>query len=324
MVVNSRSDRIQCAVAFGRRLERHVAWNRRFQADLLRDPGVEGKAGRVRSYAHYLDGHEWVYGTPLSSAGEAALIGSQAYRAGAVQSRIEVPELLEMLRGHVALLGAERKLHIRALAERLDDRSIERFIGDLYRLCDDVWRRLLGERVSYVIWNVVLRKDGVGLEPPKAMSWHYDTHYPKRYLKFLIGLNASEEHGGGTELLTPEDSARFTDRTGYVGYRANERTAEDSFVELATERRIVFRPNLGDVLTFWPSRVLHRGLMPSKGQRLMLFVSACPISKPLASGRSRVTRTAFASARETETGYDMPIWWGLPARKPDERGTEVA
>lgn len=290
------------------RMAKYRQWQQVFVSALQPEvPASGGQGNRVRSYAEYLRTHEGLYEPLLPSEADAALQACAAYRGGHAQLRIEGEVFEPMLQRMVRLLGDYRNLHLGAIVPRVGPEGEPGFIRKLYALCDRVWGSLVPD-VDYCIWNVLLKRDGEGLPVAYSMSWHYDVHYPRRYFKILIGLNDAAEHGGGTELLSAAGSEAFTNATGYVGNQAANRISDETFHAAAPSPPALFRPNLGDALLFWPSRVLHRGLVPTR-QRLMLFVSGCPIPKSLSPQREAITRLAFANARQAGKGYDIPIVW---------------
>lgn len=308
------NDSIECSVSMRRRKEKQALYEKHLDSIIV-PPGTDSASPikRVASYADYVDAHEGLYGGVLPPGEDERFLNSDPYRRGYDITTVDGSTSGPFLESNLDLLREQPKLNIRSLAERLGS-SLEAYISGLYASCDTVWGQYY-DQVDYVIWNVVLKKDGPGLRVPYSMSWHYDIHYPKRYFKILVGLNDVAEHGGGTELLDSQSSEEFTDVTGYIGMGMNRRASEIAFRDELRHRQRRFSPSFADALIFWPKRVLHRGLYPGRAHRLMLFVSACPIPRSLRSHRHSITDLAFRKALRSRGPYDTPIWWGF-ARQP--------
>lgn len=298
---------IECGLSMKRRFEKNGEWTEQFRS-AWRNPDAEptDSMGLVTSYANYLATHDRIYGPVLATSDDEAFQAPRTYQIGHAQTRIMDAECRTILTRYVDTLGERPELTFGDLARAITEEQWHGFTANLYRVCDQAWSAFYSD-ISYVIWSVLIKRDRPDLRIPYSMAWHYDTIMPKRYFKLLIGLN--DEHNGGTELLTAEQSEQFTDATGYVGSPPVYRIENDAFAAKAAAPSL-FQPTLGDTLLFWPSRVLHRGRMPTQGERLMIFLCACPIPKSLMQHREAITRIALSVAAGVNDGYEVPIWWG--------------
>jgi hypothetical protein len=113
----------------------------------------------------------------------------------------------------------------------------------------------------------------------RSFLWHCDRG-PRRFLKVLLYLN--EGHGGNTEFLDRATTAEF-EALGYV-FGPNRRRLAD-LSRLARKFGILHTPlrwpiRTGDALLFEPASVLHRGIMPTTGERYMLSLMLLPSPVP--------------------------------------------
>lgn len=129
--------------------------------------------------------------------------------------------------------------------------------------------------------------------PARALSrhsflWHCDKG-PQAHLKLLVYLNGTREHGGNTVLVDLETSRRMT-ATGYVFGHVDDRC--EDLGALAHRAGIDFNPvvralEAGEGLLFQPACVLHRGLLPETGQRVVVTLCLLPSPIPWHQARSR-------------------------------------
>ena len=161
--------------------------------------------------------------------------------------RLEEPRLVE------EILAA-------ALPEVVDDRAV-RFFGSEY----------------LVHWFTVTRTAPAPEQQSVSFRWHCDKG-PRGHLKLLVYLNATDEHGGTTSLIDLTETAQVA-RTGYLFGPAGRRTGDLAFLsriagsELRECRRAL---RAGEGLLFQPASVLHRGISPQRGPRVVLTLCLLP------------------------------------------------
>ena len=113
--------------------------------------------------------------------------------------------------------------------------------------------------------------------PEVSFSWHCDGG-PSTHLKLLVYLNPAAEHDGATEVLSNAVTAQFK-KLGYVFAPASKRLTDLS--DLAARNGIVYapqrlQPDAGEALIFEPAGVLHKGVYPTRGARVMIEVWLVP------------------------------------------------
>ena len=110
-----------------------------------------------------------------------------------------------------------------------------------------------------------------------SFRWHCDKG-PSAHLKLIVYLNPTAEHGGNTEFIDLAGSEAVA-RRGYLFGRSNSRTSDIRRLssiagqDLAGHAREL---RAGQAVLFQPSRVLHRGLSPARGDRLVLTLCILP------------------------------------------------
>jgi hypothetical protein len=151
-----------------------------------------------------------------------------------------------------------------ALPEMVDDRLV-RFFGSEY----------------LVHWFTLTRTAPAPEQPSVSFRWHCDKG-PRAHVKLLVYLNATEEHGGTTSLIDLAETARVA-RTGYVFGPSGRRTGDLAFLSrlAGAELRECRRPlRAGEGLLFQPASVLHRGISPRRGPRVVLTLCLLPSPIP--------------------------------------------
>ncbi|MCH7937836.1 MAG: hypothetical protein IH994_12230 [Proteobacteria bacterium] len=153
----------------------------------------------------------------------------------------------------------------------------------------DLERRVMGYFQShfFVHWYQFTR----AYPHPKADSsflWHRDGG-PGAFVNIMVYLNPAGEHGGGTQLLDRETTAKLA-QAGYDYPDVVDRVGDLS--EYAEAAGVSCEPwesamNLGEGLIFQPDRVLHRGLLPTRGTRYVLFLNLLPSCRPWREGFRR-------------------------------------
>ncbi|GAB6053159.1 hypothetical protein JCM17960_19790 [Magnetospira thiophila] len=114
-----------------------------------------------------------------------------------------------------------------------------------------------------------------------SFAWHFDA-WSSHCLKLLCYLNATEDHGGPTQILDVRESLGFA-RAGYA-YPPKEQRLTD-LTELAEILHLPCHPRTlhmaeGEALLFNPVRLLHRGVVPTLGPRYLLQICLAPSPLP--------------------------------------------
>ena len=124
--------------------------------------------------------------------------------------------------------------------------------------------------------NVVRTPPG---EDTVSMRWHCDSG-PSRHLKMLVYLNETD---GATGVISRGESDLFS-RAGYIFCGLKQRRGDNFLRHFASENAIPFHPAHitplpGHALLLEPSLVLHRGIAPTQGERVMLQIILVPEMK---------------------------------------------
>ncbi len=119
--------------------------------------------------------------------------------------------------------------------------------------------------------DVLTRPEGL------SFNWHCDVA-PTPYVKLLVYLTGRDEHDGATEFLDMATTAHFR-RAGYVYCPRPQRVAD--LTELARLHGIGFvperlSPERGEAAAFSPGQVLHKGIPPTHGKRVLMSVGIIP------------------------------------------------
>jgi hypothetical protein len=150
----------------------------------------------------------------------------------------------------------------------------------------------------FVYWFTITRATPVPELGLNSFRWHCDRG-PVGHLKLLLYLNGHEEHGGGTDFLDLE-TTRALEPSGYVFAPVKTRVAD--LAPLAARSAVAWAPwspqmRAGEGILFQPSNVLHRGRLPTHGERFVITV--CLLPSPIA------WRDAYDRARVLPShGYD--------------------
>ena len=168
-------------------------------------------------------------------------------------------------------------------------------------LGDAVDEKLLRQFGSeYLIYSYGVIRTLPRSESRRSFLWHCDRG-PRRFLKILLYLNGTESHGGNTEFLDRSTTQEF-ERLGYV-FGPNKRRSAD-LAPLARKNGVRYEPRLwpikgGEALLFEPAGALHRGIMPSRGERYLLSLMLMPSPLPWRAAFEAAARTRFC---ETNAG----------------------
>jgi hypothetical protein len=110
-----------------------------------------------------------------------------------------------------------------------------------------------------------------------SFRWHCDKG-PSAHLKLIIYLNPTAEHGGNTEFIDLADTLAVAQRGYLFGWSKTrtgdvERLARMAGRGLATQLQ---ERAAGEAVLFQPGRVLHRGVSPTRGDRLTATLCLLP------------------------------------------------
>lgn len=169
-----------------------------------------------------------------------------------------------------------------------DDRHLEGFrVADRPWLADMLGQVLQGPtdasiagffRSEYLVhWVTFSLTRQAPEQPIVSFKWHCDKG-PSSHLKLIVYLNPTVEHGGNTEFMDLEDTLAVA-RRGYLFGWSKTRTGDVAHLSrlagrpLATEVR---ERDAGEAVLFQPSRVLHRGVSPTRGDRLAATLCLLP------------------------------------------------
>jgi hypothetical protein len=171
-------------------------------------------------------------------------------------------------------------------------------------LSPDVDARIAGffESEYFVHWFTISRTPPGEENASVSFRWHCDRG-PSAHLKLLVYLNPTEEHGGNTDFLALADTAVLAEK-GYLFGPTIKRTGD-----LAALERLAGRPlhpirrerRAGEAVLFQPSRVLHRGISPTRGARFVLTLCLLPSPLPW---REALRRNAITDLAADEKWHD--------------------
>jgi hypothetical protein len=234
---------------------------------------------------------------PLRERGFERLRVLDAATAGELRRRIE---------GRFECAVARKKSpHL--LLYRIDDPDFDRELLER-ALTPAVDERALGffESEYFVLWYTVSRAVPVPVPGKNSFLWHCDRG-PRAHLKLLLYLNDHAEHGGGTEFLDLTASRRIAE-TGYVYAPVRTRVAD--LAPLATRVGVdlapwVARPDAGEGILFQPAGVLHRGLLPTRGPRLVATLCLLPSPIPWREALARGVLPRAASDEKWPDAGDL-------------------
>ena len=169
---------------------------------------------------------------------------------------------------------------------------------------------LFGLDGQMLVWHTSLIKNydnSLGI----SGDWHYDNHYPAAYAKVLIYLNDVSEHSSGTDFFDWKISDQISSRTHYCGFthQSLSRTSKES--EFATSCELgglyELRPQAGESVLFFPSKVLHRGIPAKNFPRYSLSFSLMPSPGPLTEDVSRAL--VLSALSQQIPGNDIPLFF---------------
>ena len=114
-----------------------------------------------------------------------------------------------------------------------------------------------------------------------SFHWHCDKG-PSAHLKLIIYLNPTASHGGNTEFIDLADTSAVA-RQGYLFGRSKTRTGDVAHLSRMAGRALATHlqeRDAGEAVLFEPSRVLHRGVTPTRGDRLTATLCLLPSPMP--------------------------------------------
>jgi hypothetical protein len=189
-----------------------------------------------------------------------------------------------------------RKKSPHLLLYRIDDDGFDReFLERVLAPAVDARARDFFESEYFVLWYSVSRAVPVREAGKNSFLWHCDRG-PGAHLKLLLYLNDHSEHGGGTEFLDLAATERIAE-TGYV--YAPVRTRVGDLAPLAARVGVEYAPwearlDAGEGILFQPANVLHRGLLPTRGPRLVATLCLLPSAIPWRAALDRGMRPRLA------------------------------
>jgi len=114
-----------------------------------------------------------------------------------------------------------------------------------------------------------------------SFRWHCDKG-PSAHLKLIVYLNPTPQHGGNTEFMEREDTLAVA-RQGYLFGWSKARTGDVAHLSKLAGRPLstqLVERDAGEAVLFEPSRVLHRGITPTRGPRLTATLCLLPSPVP--------------------------------------------
>lgn len=145
----------------------------------------------------------------------------------------------------------------------------------------------------------------------ESFLWHRDRG-PDAFINIMVYLNGTGEHGGGTQLLDSDATEKIA-QAGYAYPNVVDR--EGDLSEYAEKAGIPFEPTQpalepGEGLIFRPTRVLHRGWLPTKGPRHVLFLNLMPSPCPWREGFQRWNKGCMEAIAGNWTSSHMALLAG--------------
>ena len=113
-----------------------------------------------------------------------------------------------------------------------------------------------------------------------SFRWHCDKG-PRRHLKMIVYLNATEQHGGNSAFIDLQGTASVA-KHGYLFGLSRTRTGDVRRLSAIAGRQLrshVQPMPAGGAVVFQPAKVLHRGIGPTKGERFV--VTLCLLPSPV-------------------------------------------
>jgi hypothetical protein len=246
-------------------------------------PGLDrGRVERVhREFDDHRGFHRYHEGCRAAFARDtkapSAPINEAGFEYMQVMSRAGAEDLLERATATVPLTYVKKDTRNLEGFKLEDPHLVEEMLAAaLPDVVDDRVVRFFGS--EYLVhWFTLTRTAPAPEQPSVSFRWHCDKG-PRAHLKLLVYLNATDEHGGTTSLIDLAETARVA-RAGYVFGSTRRRTGDLAFlsrlagIELHEWRRPL---RAGEGLLFQPASVLHRGISPRQGPRVVLTLCLLP------------------------------------------------
>ncbi len=165
---------------------------------------------------------------------------------------------------------------------RLDDRQWMLAVLDRI-LRDRIDASIAGYfRSEYLVhWLAMSLTRAAPEQESVSFRWHCDKG-PSEHLKLIIYLNPTVLHGGNTEFMDRDDTLTVA-RHGYLFGWSKTRTGDVHYLSRLAgkplQTQLVDR-DAGEAVLFEPSRVLHRGITPTRGPRLTATLCLLPSPVP--------------------------------------------
>lgn len=231
----------------------YAAWHAQCQAALARPKTLKDAPGPVTK-------NGFVVNQAMSRETVADLLAAVGISEG------KMPERLKLDSAKLEGYPLEDPALIRRLAKAALTREIDAHCLDFFGS-------------EYFVYWCTLSRTAPQAEgaPTVSFMWHCDRG-PRTHLKLLVYLNDHSEHGGGTSYLDL-DASEAVASSGYVFARGKRRTGSIEELSALARRPVTaydHLPRTGDAVLFQPSRVLHRGITPTRGPRYVLTLCLLP------------------------------------------------
>jgi len=215
-----------------------------------------------------------------------------------------------------------------------DSRHLEGF-----RVADRPWlQRLLGEVLQgqvdesiaaffgseYLVhWMAFSLTRQAPEQQSVSFRWHCDKG-PSAHLKLIIYLNPSVEHGGNTEFMDLAGTMAVAQR-GYLFGWSKTRTGDVARLARMAGRALATQLReraAGEAVLFQPGRVLHRGVSPTRGDRLT--ATLCLLPSPVHWQRAFDCETLSDLAVDEKWHDDALVFLAALERRLQNGKTEVS
>lgn len=265
-----------------------------FQASLLklvsrffkpeRDPQRAGETWREfdenRHYAEYLTRCRaaWRRTPPppadpdLAQRGFSFLLALQSSAAADVVAELEgryQPQLLKKDSKHLEGFRVGDRQWMTSLLDQVLQGPVDAAIAAYFR------SEYLVHWATFALTRAAKEQESV------SFHWHCDKG-PSAHLKLIIYLNPTASHGGNTEFMDLADTSAVA-RQGYLFGWSKTRTGDVAHLSRMAGRALATHlreRDAGEAVLFEPSRVLHRGVTPTRGDRLTATLCLLPSPIP--------------------------------------------
>ncbi len=215
-----------------------------------------------------------------------------------VFSARKAASLLARIKRHMDKIEYRRGEDHKALLRIDDDAFFDEILATLFdQRLDACLREYFGS--EYVPYMYGVECAPVSTSRKRSFLWHCDKG-PSRWCKVLIYFTGSRETGGDSYFVDRETSDAIA-RTGYTFCSTTARLGD--LGALAEKNAIAFRPQAaglraGQALLFEPSRILHKGEVPTKAPRYMMQLWILPSPVNWREGLDRLRRANLPEAAD--------------------------